>query len=118
MEARGVIVQHVLVEGCSEQVVGWSVVEGQMEEWRRLRKEWFMEGKEGKVYKPNSMYQVMRRLGFFPTMQTLRASHGCDFEFSDTYVLNNSKRYVQFYARGGAHSPRSPGSPGHATTSA
>ena len=28
---------------------------------------WFMQGKEGKQYKANSLYQFMRRLGFFPT---------------------------------------------------
>jgi len=32
-----------------------------------------MEGKEGKEYKPNSLYQIMRRLGFFPTMRSSRA---------------------------------------------
>ena len=34
---------------------------------------WFMEGKEGKEYKPNSLHQIMRRLGFFPTMRSSRA---------------------------------------------
>jgi len=28
---------------------------------------WFMQGKEGKQYKANSLYQFLRRLGFFPT---------------------------------------------------
>ena len=32
-----------------------------------------MEGKEGKEYKPNSLHQIMRRLGFFPTMRSSRA---------------------------------------------
>ena len=32
-----------------------------------------MEGKEGKEFKPNSLYQIMRRLGFFPTMRSSRA---------------------------------------------
>jgi hypothetical protein len=26
-----------------------------------------MQGKEGKQYKANSLYQFLRRLGFFPT---------------------------------------------------
>ena len=34
---------------------------------------WFMEGKEGKDFKPNSLYQIMRRLGYFPTMRSSRA---------------------------------------------
>jgi len=37
------------------------------------RQQWFMEGKEGKEYKPNSLYQIMRRLGYFPTMRSSRA---------------------------------------------
>jgi hypothetical protein len=36
---------------------------------------WFMEGKEGKEYKPNSLHQIMRRLGFFPTMRSSRAGN-------------------------------------------
>ncbi len=32
-----------------------------------------MEGKEGKEYKANSLHQIMRRLGFFPTMRSSRA---------------------------------------------
>ena len=32
-----------------------------------------MEGKEGLEYKANSLYQIMRRLGFFPTMRSSRA---------------------------------------------
>jgi len=111
MEDLGVVVRHLQREGQVMEVVGWAVVEGKMEDWRRLRKEWFMNGKEGKVYKPNSMYQVMRRLGFFPTLRTRRTSHGCDFEYGDTYVLDKSKRYGQSYARGGSRSPRAPRSP-------
>uniref|UniRef100_A0A7S0VXE3 Uncharacterized protein n=1 Tax=Hemiselmis tepida TaxID=464990 RepID=A0A7S0VXE3_9CRYP len=111
MENLGVVVRRLQGEGHVEEVVGWTVLEGRMEDWRRLRKEWFMQGKEGKAYKPNSMYQVMRRLGFFPTLQTRRTSHGYDFEYSDTYVLDKSKRYVQSHARGGSRSPRTPTSP-------
>eukprot|EP00960_Hanusia_phi_P052135 761266-Hanusia_phi.AAC.1 len=71
-----------LVEG----VCGWTVKEGMMDEWQRRRQvetmnamwvrpeilyqAWFMEGKEGKEYKPNSLYQIMRRLGYFPTMRS------------------------------------------------
>jgi hypothetical protein len=39
----------------------------------RASQAWFMEGKEGKEFKPNSLYQIMRRLGFFPTMRSSRA---------------------------------------------
>jgi hypothetical protein len=101
LEDRGIVVRQMRGEGHLEEVVGWTVVEGRMEEWRTLRKEWFMNGKEGKVYKPNSMYQVMRRLGFFPTLQTRRTSHGYDFEYSDAYVLDKGKRYVQSHGPGG-----------------
>jgi hypothetical protein len=47
-----------------------------------------MEGKEGKDYKPNSLYQIMRRLGYFPTMRSSRAGHGHDFDGSTTFRFN------------------------------
>jgi hypothetical protein len=48
------------------------------------------------IHTPTHTYiQVLRRLGFFPTQRTRRASHGYDFEGSRTYVLDNAKRYVQ-----------------------
>jgi len=46
-----------------------------------------MEGKEGKEYKPNSLYQIMRRLGFFPTMRSSRAGVCvCVCAFACVYV--------------------------------
>jgi hypothetical protein len=46
---------------------GWTVHDDKLDEWKRRRQLWFMQGKEGKQYKANSLYQFMRRLGFFPT---------------------------------------------------
>jgi len=46
---------------------GWTVLDDKMDEWKRRRQTWFMQGKEGKPYKANSLYQFLRRLGFFPT---------------------------------------------------
>ena len=46
-------------------MVGWDVLDGKMEEWQAKRKEWFMQGKSG-AFKANSLWQVFRRLGFFP----------------------------------------------------
>ena len=48
-------------------VCGWTVLDDKMDEWKRRRQTWFMQGKEGKPYKANSLYQFLRRLGFFPT---------------------------------------------------
>ena len=48
-------------------IFGWKVCDGKEKEWAERRKQWFMQGKEGKVYKPNSMFQILRRLGYFPT---------------------------------------------------
>lgn len=46
---------------------GWTVHDDKLDEWKRRRQGWFMQGKEGKPYKANSLYQFLRRLGFFPT---------------------------------------------------
>ncbi|EKX31178.1 hypothetical protein GUITHDRAFT_122615 [Guillardia theta CCMP2712] len=78
-------------------VCGWTVFDDKMEEWSKRRQAWFMEGKEGKTYKPNSLFQILRRLGFFPTESTKRASHGLDFEGSRTFAWDGSRhvKYVQ-----------------------
>lgn len=51
----------------------------------------------GRTYKPTSFYQLLRRLGFFPTETTKRATHGLDFEGSRTFKWNCSRRqkYIQ-----------------------
>ena len=48
-------------------------------------------------YKPASFYQFLRRLGYFPTETTKRATHGLDFEGSRTFKWNGSHRtkYIQ-----------------------
>ena len=76
---------------------GWTIHEDKMDEWKRRRQLWFMQGKEGKVYKANSLYQFLRRLGFFPTEGTKRASHGLDFDGSRTFKWDGSRRhkYIQ-----------------------
>lgn len=50
-----------------------------------------------RTYKPTSFYQLLRRLGFFPTETTKRATHGLDFEGSRTFKWNGSRRqkYIQ-----------------------
>jgi len=55
------------------------------------------QGKEGRPYKPTSFYQFLRRLGFFPTETTKRATHGLDFEGSRTFKWNGNRRhkYIQ-----------------------
>ena len=105
-------------------ISGWIVHEDKMDEWKRRRQNWFMKGKEGRsvsmnvhapslhpasngttdpgggtrrTYKPTSFYQLLRRLGFFPTEITKRATHGLDFEGSRTFKWNGSRRqkYIQ-----------------------
>jgi hypothetical protein len=105
-------------------ISGWIVHEDKMDEWKRRRQNWFMKGKEGRsvsmnghapflhpasngttdpgggtrrTYKPTSFYQLLRRLGFFPTETTKRATHGLDFEGSRTFKWNGSRRqkYIQ-----------------------
>jgi len=96
MAARGVIVRQILKqEGAQDLVVGFTVVDGKLEEWKQLRKEWFMEGKEGQIYRPNSLHQVLRRRGYFPTMKARRTSHGYDFEDSMSYVLDQRRCYAK-----------------------
>mmetsp|Transcript_46788 Transcript_46788/g.110169 ORF Transcript_46788/g.110169 Transcript_46788/m.110169 type:complete len:174 (-) Transcript_46788:117-638(-) len=81
-------------------VSGWTIKEGKMEEWHLRRKAWFMEGKEGKEYKPNSFYQILRRLGFFPTLRSSRAGHGYDFEASSTFQWDSERKYIQRRSKG------------------
>ncbi|EKX35394.1 hypothetical protein GUITHDRAFT_155502 [Guillardia theta CCMP2712] len=78
-------------------IFGWKVCDGKEKEWAERRKQWFMQGKEGKVYKPNSMFQILRRLGYFPTENTRRASHGLDFENSRTFQWDGRRqtKYLQ-----------------------
>jgi len=52
-----------------------------------------MQDKEGKQFKPNSLYQIFRRLGYFPTLQSAPACFG--FENSRTFMFDDSRRYVQ-----------------------
>ena len=47
------------------------------------------------------MYQILRRLGFFPTERTKRASHGFDFEGSRSFQWDGSQRYVQNRGKAG-----------------
>jgi len=54
---------------------------------RLVPQAWFMEGKEGKEYKANSLHQIMRRLGFFPTMRSSRAGIS---------ILGTEKRILRF----------------------
>jgi len=102
LEKDGVVTRHLgdvppILRGIS----GWTVNDGMMEEWQKRRRDWFMEGKEGKEYKPNSLYQILRRLGFFPTERTKRASHGFDFEGSRSFQWDGSQRYVQNRGKAG-----------------
>eukprot|EP00961_Rhodomonas_salina_P039383 529308-Rhodomonas_salina.1 len=71
--------------------------EGDLRErvWVCNTQAWFMEGKEGKEYKPNSFYQILRRLGFFPTLRSSRAGHGYDFEASSTFQWDSERKYIQ-----------------------
>jgi hypothetical protein len=50
-----------------------------------------------RLYKPASFYQFLRRLGYFPTETTKRATHGLDFEGSKTFKWDGSHRtkYIQ-----------------------
>ena len=93
-------------------VSGWVVKEGMMPEWQRRRQAWFMEGKEGREFKPNSLYQIMRRLGFFPTMRSSRAGHGHDFEGSSVFRWDADRRYSQRRNSSKAHDSESPGAGG------
>ncbi|EKX53188.1 hypothetical protein GUITHDRAFT_160972 [Guillardia theta CCMP2712] len=102
LEKDGVVTRHMGdVPPTLRGIAGWTVNDGMMEEWQRRRREWFMEGKEGKEYKPNSLYQILRRLGFFPTERTKRASHGFDFEGSRSFQWDGSQRYVQNRGKAG-----------------
>ena len=93
-------------------VSGWVVKEGMMPEWQRRRQAWFMEGKEGREFKPNSLYQIMRRLGFFPTMRSSRAGHGHDFEGSSVFRWDADRRYSQRRNSSKAHDSESPSAGG------
>mmetsp|Transcript_29631 Transcript_29631/g.47708 ORF Transcript_29631/g.47708 Transcript_29631/m.47708 type:complete len:629 (-) Transcript_29631:712-2598(-) len=96
LEEEGIIErQFGIVPDTLGGVNGWTVKEGMMENWQRRRQAWFMEGKEGKEYKPNSLYQIMRRLGFFPTMRSSRAGHGHDFEGSTIFKWDSERKYSQ-----------------------
>uniref|UniRef100_A0A7S0EG25 Uncharacterized protein n=1 Tax=Hanusia phi TaxID=3032 RepID=A0A7S0EG25_9CRYP len=93
LENDGIVVRHFgKVPSRLRGICGWTVKERMMEEWHKRRREWFMAGKEGKVFKPNSFYQILRRLGFFPTEGTKRASHGLDFEGSRTFWWDEGLR--------------------------
>jgi hypothetical protein len=95
---RDGIIDRMLSDDVPENlggVCGWTIKEGKLEEWQERRKNWFMEGKEGKVFKPNSLYQILRRLGFFPTMRSSRAGHGHDFEASTIFRWDPDRRYMQ-----------------------
>ncbi|EKX42625.1 hypothetical protein GUITHDRAFT_153494 [Guillardia theta CCMP2712] len=93
LETDGVVVRHFgKVPSRLKGICGWTVKDHMMDEWHRRRREWFMAGKEGKIYKPNSLYQILRRLGFFPTEGTKRASHGLDFEGSRTFWWDEGLR--------------------------
>ena len=98
MESEGVITRQMQKkEGAPDLAVGFTVVEGKLDDWKELRKEWFMAGKVGQVYRPSSLHQMLRRRGFYPTMKTHRTSHGHDFENSMSYVLDETsqRRYNQ-----------------------
>mmetsp|Transcript_51861 Transcript_51861/g.161348 ORF Transcript_51861/g.161348 Transcript_51861/m.161348 type:complete len:585 (+) Transcript_51861:135-1889(+) len=103
LEKDGVIERHLdaRVPENLGGVCGWTVKEGMMDEWQRRRQAWFMEGKEGKEYKPNSLYQIMRRLGYFPTMRSSRAGHGHDFEGSSVFRWDPDRRYTQRRTKAG-----------------
>jgi hypothetical protein len=98
MESAGVITRQMQKkEGAPDLAVGFTVVEGKLDDWKELRKEWFMAGKVGQVYRPSSLHQMLRRRGFYPTMKTHRTSHGHDFENSMSYVIDETsqRRYNQ-----------------------
>ena len=54
-----------------------TVHDDKLDERKRRRQIWFMQGKEGKQYKATSLYQFMRRLGFFPTEVCRRPVSRC-----------------------------------------
>jgi hypothetical protein len=98
MESIGVITRQIQKkEGAPDLVVGFTVVASKLGDWKELRKEWFMAGKVGQVYRPSSLHQMLRRRGFYPTMKTHRTSHGHDFENSMSCVLDTTsqRRYTQ-----------------------
>mmetsp|Transcript_46597 Transcript_46597/g.110425 ORF Transcript_46597/g.110425 Transcript_46597/m.110425 type:complete len:440 (-) Transcript_46597:185-1504(-) len=92
-------------------VIGWRVYEDRDAIWKDRWKRWYMAGKEGKEFKPNSFHQLLRRLGFFPTKLTSKGSHGYDFENSLVFLWNSKSKYKDRKTR-----KRNPTSPNGSAT--